>query len=613
MDNGQIITYNKGETYLILDKDYKSGKYIGKVTTLVSNGVILKVYIFPDDLKEGKKRHMSMSEVFETDIESIYKFKGAEIRVTLTDIATYVKKKYVQKLDFSAMPIYYVRQKYLKNGKFEPNLQKTCYCREYFNPDDLFKICNCGSYFHPMCFMKNPDNKCWNPGCTVDCSKFFSLEENAEKINYLKKLENKSHNQAQSVEYDEDFFLNEQEIKNINNHIIDINEMSEFNTAELFKQSKKKSNQTNQKKGAISVYFSKAFPSEKEKEIKIKTEPIINLGIKTENNASKNSNKAFDTTIYEKKNQGYTTTIKVEPNQVEEMKKKTEIERENTKKVMFENLMHGIKFLKKDRNANILENFLKENPSLRDNITFIKEGNQQMIEIKYREVANSIENYLYEICEQKTNTSYFAFLQAFGGLIKNSRKILFRVILGDLTPEEVSKFKGDDFLPEEEKKAKEELKRKEIQKMQFKGPNIIQLISNKGRMLTEIQDNIDPIKNNLYNENQINLDEGKKNSSKYYDKINALKAKYPNMLENDIKSLVDAKEPSVQDVENRINSIIQENLDAKEKAELLTYRKKRLDKKADRNFKNLKGKNDVEMKKKCEEYIKNIAFEINSY
>ena len=83
------------------------------------------------------------------------------------------------------------------------------------------------------------------------------------------------------------------------------------------------------------------------------------------------------------------------------------------------------------------------------------------IDTHYKELANSIENNLFKNCEQKTQGSYFfSFLQEFALLLKDSKKILFRVILGDLTSEEISKFKGDDFLPEEKRKAKEELKKK---------------------------------------------------------------------------------------------------------------------------------------------------------
>ena len=89
----------------------------------------------------------------------------------------------------------------------------------------------------------------------------------------------------------------------------------------------------------------------------------------------------------------------------------------------------------------------------------------------------------------------------------------------DLTSEEISKFKGDDFLPEEKRRAKEELKKKEIERMKFKGPMKILAISNKGRMLTEIQDIID-VNKNYGLDTQINMNvEENSHYSEYYQKL----------------------------------------------------------------------------------------------
>ena len=103
---------------------------------------------------------------------------------------------------------------------------------------------------------------------------------------------------------------------------------------------------------------------------------------------------------------------------------------------------------------------------------------------------------LYKNCGEKTGSAYFSFLQEFALLMKNSKNLLFRIILGEITPEEISKFTTYDFLPEEKRKEIEKLKNKEIQKMKFDGPMTFMAISNKGRMLTEIQDNIEINKNN---------------------------------------------------------------------------------------------------------------------
>ena len=107
--------------------------------------------------------------------------------------------------------------------------------------------------------------------------------------------------------------------------------------------------------------------------------------------------------------------------------------------------------------------------------------------------------------------------------------------MGDLSAEEISKFKGEDFLPEEKKREKEEIK-----KMKFKGPMKILAISNKGRMLREIQDIIDVNRNNYGLDTQLRTD-GRNSShmSEYYEKVKQMKEKYSNIAENDIKFLVE--------------------------------------------------------------------------
>lgn len=101
--------------------------------------------------------------------------------------------------------------------------------------------------------------------------------------------------------------------------------------------------------------------------------------------------------------------------------------------------------------------------------------------------------------------------------------------MGDLSAEEISKFKGEDFLPEEKKREKEQLKNKEIEKMKFKGPTKILAKSNKGRMLTEIQDIIDVNRNNYGLDIQLRTD-GRNSShmSEYYEKVKQIKEKYSN-------------------------------------------------------------------------------------
>ena len=122
--------------------------------------------------------------------------------------------------------------------------------------------------------------------------------------------------------------------------------------------------------------------------------------------------------------------------------------------------------------------------------------------------------------------------------MENSITIIYRLILGDISAEEISRFKPDDFLPEEKKKEKEELIRKAVQSMEFKEPMVIRATQVKGRMLTEIQDNIEIIKPNYIMDMMLNLNAEGGMSSEYHQKIKKMKEQYPNMSDNDVKFLM---------------------------------------------------------------------------
>ena len=600
MKNNAIIDFHKDDYYMISDPSFKAERFIGKVNSINIDGVVtLNIYIFPEDTKEGRQMYMSYYEIFLTKNEMAYQFSGNEIQVNVTDLPNFIKRKYIQKEDLSVRQLYFQRQKYLENGKFEPTLEKICYCQQYFNPDYIFKTCNCGSFFHPICFMKSETNKCWNKNCNIDCSIFFSPEEMFDKKKKINQSQIQSaipHNKAtnkpnspkkHSVLMREDFFAEERKQKesnNIKSDIVTLEEFSKFDTTELFKKGKKKNNNITNDKNICQtklIYEDK----EKEKEVKIKPEPFINLGIKTEKGVMSptKTTKIFDTTIYEKKpGGGYQVQIKSEVNMIEDAKKKTEADREKARKIIYDNLINGIKYLQK--NTKILDDFEKEKQNLKSQISLIKENNMSNIDTHYKELANSIENNLFKNCEH-------------------------------LTSEEISKFKGDDFLPEEKRKAKEELKKKEIERMKFKGPMKILAISNKGRMLTEIQDIIDVNKNTFSLDTQMPSNaENSSNLSEYYEKVKIMKEKYPNMFENDIKFLVEMKEPNEEQIQNRLNDIIQETLNLEEQREFFSYREKTLQKKAERHYKKISNTTDKALLgKKIEDYIQSISFDFKLY
>jgi hypothetical protein len=284
--------------------------------------------------------------------------------------------------------------------------------------------------------------------------------------------------------------------------------------------------------------------------------------------------------------------------------------------------MDGISILQKDKK--ILNDFEKEKPELLPKITLIRNNDKQSIEAHYKELANSIEINLFEHCGKKTSHSYLSFLREFSASMKNAINILYRLILGDLTPKEISKFKPDDFLPEEKRKQKEELIRKTVQNMQFKEPMIIRATQVKGRMLTEIQDNIEINKPNYMMDMMLNLNT-ESSSSEYQQKIKKMREEYPGFSENDVKFLVEAKEPSQDDIEDKLNSLIHKTLSLEEQKELFDFRQNKLMKKAERFFKKKKDVKNNEKNNNCDkmflgkkfgnshEYIKFISLDIKPY
>ena len=647
MQNKPTISYQIGDYYQIKDQNLKAQKYIGKICSIKSiesNEAILIKYIFPEDTKEGRKDYMSFYEILLTDEKILYKFsknKVKETKVAVTDISDFIRRKYIKKEDQSITQIYFLRQKYSKNGELLPELPKICYCQKIFNPDYQFKTCNCGCYFHPICFMKSKTNKCWNEKCSVDCSIFFSKEEMLDKkkeMNNLFKVQIKNTSiskstiipppEKRSVVMSEDFFISENVQNTINNNGNCGDKVEcKFDTAELFQKSKKKNNIKND---TIEVTLTRTNNAKetKKKEKKIKQEPFIELGIKSEKKFNsplkkvkspiKSPNKKmFDITIYEKKSGGYQSQVKIERilerNSIEENKKKMETERDRARKIIYDNMINGVNYLQK--HSEILERFEKEKerPIKQEYLSLIKNNNSYLIKNKYKEFANLIESNLFKNCEEKTGSAYYSFLQEFALLIKNSKNLLFRIILGELTPEEISKFKVDDFLPEEKRKEIEELKNKEIQKIKFNGPMTIMAISNKGRMLTEIQDNIEVNKINYVMDTHLNQDD-KLNFSKFSQKMKKMKEKYPNMNENDAKFLIEAMEPDEEEIQKKISSMIHETLNLEEQKEFLSFRKNKLRRKAEKYYKKVNDGTDKQLLgKKIQDYMDIISLGIKSY
>ena len=594
MQKSRIISYNRDDFYLIKDQSYKAGHFIGKIKSLDPNEVNLIIYIFPEDTKEGRKQYMSKSEVFLTDNILSYKFTGDETQVMVTDFNNYINKKYIKKEDASFLSLYFYRQKYLENGSFEPGLQKICYCKQYLNPDYVFKICKCGSFFHPICFMLSEKNKCWNENCSIDCSIFFPPKE----VSNIKTNIVKSHIKPTNYKYTESkaFIMNN----------------NKYNNRENYKYADNvdfKDNQRNNKQNTLDKYIVKS--NKKENEDNTQQESFNNdhnsydyrsKDEKRTDSQNKSKIKMLNSIIYKKNaGEGYQFRSKKEPNSSE---------RERAYKIISDNLKNGIEYLKK--NPNIIDDFIKIKPNLKEKISLIKDNNESLIKNICDDLAKSIEYNLFNNCEQKTNRNYFIFLREFSLLVKNSPKILIRLIVGDLTSEEISKFKGDDFLTDEQRKEKEELKYKEIQKIIYKEPLDIKATSNKGIMLTEIQDNIDDNKINYdFNTKTIMNSKETPYKSEYRKKLDLMKEENPNISENDIIFLVESKDPNEEEIQLKLNSIIQENLNLEEQKELFIFRRNKLKKKAERYFKKFNDKNDKKLlEQKIKDYMQFISFDI---
>ena len=137
MKESKIISYSRNDFYLIKDASFKKGEYIGKIKSISPSDVIMSIYIFPEDTKDGRKEYMSLYEVYYTKREIPYKFVGDERQVKVVELEEYIQRKYVVPEKDLEDKLYFRRQNYdEKNNSFYPYLTKMCYCQKYFNPDE---------------------------------------------------------------------------------------------------------------------------------------------------------------------------------------------------------------------------------------------------------------------------------------------------------------------------------------------------------------------------------------------------------------------------------------------------------------------------------------------
>lgn len=551
------MIYNKGEFFLINNpKGSKRNKIIAEIKEIYRDKTTkVKVYIFPESTKSGRQSYMGLNEVLCTSNEINYKFNGKdESKVYLIPYDKFLLLK------LNSQPIlkdiYYYRQSYnFDNGKLSPEkLPITCYCKQIFNPDIPFKKCKCGSYFHIDCFLKANTNECWALNCQYNCSKFLDASQQIQKImNQTNKINN---NENENNSYESS-----------NNNISSF--YKHENKKELLNQKTKRKTESNSSDNYFheDLNLSKRTTSfDSFKSLTIKKESSSNLNI------SKNE-KSFiiigDTT-----------------------KNKEIINRDKGQSIIYKVLTEGQKLI-------------KDNPNLKEQ--YAQNSNKNEITNLYlNNFSKKIEENLYSLYKSNSS-SYFNFLQEFNKIKTSSKDLLTKIILGFYTPEEISNFKGNDFLSEEKRKERELKKKEELEKIKIKEEtNNIKLTMIKGNLLSEKENFKESENDNNISQNIIlNIKDIKD------EKFFLARKQYPKLKEYEIRNLIDLDKPSIDNIQKRLESILKKNLDSDSIDRFLEIRKNMIYKKAKTLVKRDKdiNKDENTNESKIKEYIKKISFD----
>lgn len=300
--------------------------------------------------------------------------------------------------------------------------------------------------------------------------------------------------------------------------------------------------------------------------------------------------------------------------------KENKINREKGEKIIYE-VLNEVLNSKILNDKNIFEKYEKYKHN--DIYNLIQTNDISLYLLALRSLAHKIEENLYKLYKNRSS-SYDNFLLEFSQCRRKSFDLIIKIIFGEYTPEEISNFKDEDFLSEEERKEKEEKKKIEINKMLLTGDKEVKLTLNKGRMLSEkeiyIEDknnnNIDIFMNEQKDENDERYDDDK--AKKYKEKLINKQAEFPHLKKEDLKMLIDLTNPNEEDIKDKLNNLIQENLEVNEQSEFFDKRKKILIKEAERRIKNSE-KNNVDMlindenDNKINNCIENISFDIRYY
>ena len=539
------MNHNEGEFYLIKDrKNYKANQFIGEILKkLDNNNYLLNIYIFPQDTICGKQPHNSRNEVYLTSSQVIYEFKEKnEKKVEVVSLDEYINRKYInnEKLKY---PIYFRRQTYsIEKKEFLETLLPICYCREYFNPDYPFKKCNCGKVFHLECLIQNESGKCWSDDCNFDCNSFLTEEQKVQKAKII------SGNINTNISEDE----NIGEDKN-NNKVNFLNKKSKRDKKDEIDESKE--NDENKKKNNITF---------------------------------NNTNISGNNNINELNNQNKENERKIEIIG-EEKKREINLKRNKGIDIIYKILLEGLNTITK--NLNILKKY--DNCKNKEIYNYIKSNNKLLVMLQLRQLSEEIEKNLFGLYGNNIN-SYFYFLQEFNKCKTDSQDLIIKIIFGEYTPQEISRFRDEDFLSEEQKIQKEKEKNNEINKMKLKNEdNNLKLTLNKGRMLSQQEIFYDDKHNdlNLSSETYFISSELYENNKKEYDKIKEKQRQFPNMKIEDIKMLISLKDPNEENINEKLNKLIQDNFEIYGQTDFFDKREAILKKEAKKIIKNDKNKN----------------------
>ena len=568
------MKYNIGNFYLIKKnyKDLNLNGFIGEILQKNENELYtLKIYIFPESTTIGRQSYMGKNEIYSTDKNILYQFTGQnETKIEVISIDRYINLKL--KDQQIGNDIYFYRQSYsFENKKLNPEkLPKICFCKKIFNPDISFKQCVCGNYFHLDCFIKESTNECWVENCHYNCNNFLDFSQKIQKV--MNKSDKK------------DDFSNNSNNKTDN----DKQQNKQNNNSNLFYQFEFKKNN--------SELLNKKTKRDPE-------EDIINISRDSALNLSKKSTSSFTTqSRSDKIEQSLNLTRKSKSSIIIGSSNKIQenINREKGLSLIYKVLKEGLELI---QNNFDLRNQYEQNNN-RNKITNTNLSN----------FSEQIEKNLFLL--YKSNSSlYKNFLLEFNKIKKNSQDLLFKIIIGHYTPEQISNFKGDDFLSEEKKKEKEIQKLAQMESMKFKNEsNNIKMTMSKGNLLTEKEVFIES--NNHENEN-INLNLKMINSD---DKILEKQKQFPDLKINDIKNLISMETPGQQYIKQRLRQMLKQNLDInslnyfKEKRKNMIIRKAKT--LANQEMKKINGndndkeniRNYPEYESKVNDYLEKISF-----